>query len=183
MGFGNRWRNWISMCVSSAKIAVLVNGFPSKFFSINRGLRQGCPLSPYLFNIFGEALSSLIYSAVHKGYFVGASVGANGMSISYLQYADDLIVFAKAEERQVLNIKRLLRIFELASGLSLNLKKTSLVGVNVEESAVRNWVELIGCSVGSLPFSYLGIPLGASRNCASLWQLIIDKIQSKLEGW
>ncbi|GMI90851.1 hypothetical protein HRI_002754400 [Hibiscus trionum] len=66
MGFGNRWRRWISMCVSTARIAVLVNGFPSIFFPISRGLRQGCPLSPYLFNIFGEALSSLIRDVVRK---------------------------------------------------------------------------------------------------------------------
>ncbi|GMJ03435.1 hypothetical protein HRI_004012700 [Hibiscus trionum] len=125
MGFGTKWRKWITICLSTAKISDLVNGFPSRFFSIRRGLRQGCPLSPYLFNIFGEALSSLIKAAVQRGYVCGAKIGTNGISVSHLQFADDLILFAKVEKQQIINIKRLLRVFEMASGLTLNLKKTS----------------------------------------------------------
>ncbi|GMI83242.1 hypothetical protein HRI_001993500 [Hibiscus trionum] len=102
MGFGSSWRKWIMLCLSTAKIAVLVNGFPTRFFSIKRGLRQGCPLSPYLFNIFGEALSALIKAAVHRGYLCGAKVGSNGTSVSHLQFADDLILFAKVKNNRSL---------------------------------------------------------------------------------
>ena len=64
MGFGVKWRKWIMGCVSTASLSVFVNGSLSRQFRTSRGLRQGCPLSPFLFNLVAEALSSLIQEAV-----------------------------------------------------------------------------------------------------------------------
>ncbi|GMJ04570.1 hypothetical protein HRI_004126200 [Hibiscus trionum] len=137
MGFGHKWRRWIFLCISTAKISVLINGKPTKMFPIGRGLRQGCPLSPFLFNIFGEALSVLLRKATNENIIKGVEVGRNGMKISHLQFADDLIIFAKADLENVKCIKRVLRLFEIASGLCLNMKKTTLYGVNVDLQCVE----------------------------------------------
>ena len=64
MGFGEKWIGWISWCISTATFSVLINGTPAGFFNNSRGLRQGDPLSPYLFVIGMEALSRLIFRAV-----------------------------------------------------------------------------------------------------------------------
>ena len=63
MGFGEKWASWISWCISTASFSILVNGIPSSFFNSIRGLRQGDPLSPYLFVIGMKALTNLINRA------------------------------------------------------------------------------------------------------------------------
>ncbi|RVW24957.1 Transposon TX1 uncharacterized 149 kDa protein [Vitis vinifera] len=74
MGFGPKWRSWILFCISTVRMAVLVNGTPTEFFSTYRGLRQGDPLSPYLFVLIMEAFSSLISKAEEKGFIRGLKI-------------------------------------------------------------------------------------------------------------
>ncbi|KAL4353131.1 hypothetical protein GQ457_06G018130 [Hibiscus cannabinus] len=146
MGFGDRWRKWINMCLSTATISVLVNGTPSNTFSIKRGLRQGCPLSLFLFNIVGEALSKILKKATEidlfKGVAVGKEVNRVELSVSHIQFVDDLIIFSDASVGSIQNIKRTLKVFEVASGLKLNLQKSKLYGVNVEPSTIKAWAEI-----------------------------------------
>ncbi|KAL4348735.1 hypothetical protein GQ457_17G000410 [Hibiscus cannabinus] len=123
MGFGFVWCQWILKCISSAYISVLVNGSPTAPFAIRRGLRQGWPLSPLLFNIVAEALSALLKKATTYGFFKGFLVGRDGFEVSHLQFTDELILFCGASESQIKNVVRILRGFEVAAGLKLNLKK------------------------------------------------------------
>ena len=113
-------------CVSTAFISVLVNGSPSRQFRISRGLRQGCPLSPFLFNLVVEVLSSFLHEAISRNLFKGIKVGRNEMSVSHLQYADDTIIFCKSQVDQLLNVKRVLRCFEVISGFKINFFKSSM---------------------------------------------------------
>ncbi|KAK3205558.1 hypothetical protein Dsin_019604 [Dipteronia sinensis] len=89
MGFGMRWCNWIKWCISSPSLSVLVNGGPTKQFSMDIGLRQGDPLSPFLFNIAVEVLSSMLDKAKHMDLLKGAVFGNGEVHISHLQFADD----------------------------------------------------------------------------------------------
>ena len=68
MGFGTRWMEWMWRCISTAKFSVLVNGVLASFFSSSKGLRQGDPLSPYLFVMGMEVLSALIRRVVDGGF-------------------------------------------------------------------------------------------------------------------
>ena len=70
MGFGEKWCRWIKWCLSTARFSVMVNGSPTGLFQSSRGLRQGDPLSPYLFVIVMEAFSCLLKRAVSKGFFI-----------------------------------------------------------------------------------------------------------------
>ena len=92
MGFGKRWVSWMNWCISTASFSILVNGSPTGFFQNSRGLRQGDPLSPYLFVIGMEALSRMMKRAVDGNYLSGSNiVGRDGdvSVISHLLYADD----------------------------------------------------------------------------------------------
>ncbi|CAL5336762.1 unnamed protein product [Camellia sinensis] len=92
-----------------ARVSVLVNGSPTEEFQPQKELRQGDPLSHFLFIIAAEALNLLLARAVEKGLFRGASVGSNDLRISHLQFADDTIVLCEGGQEEVINIKRVLR--------------------------------------------------------------------------
>ena len=101
MGFGARWMEWIWWCISTANFSVLVNGVPVGYFSNSRGLRQGDPLSPYLFVLGMEVLSVLLRRVVDGGFILGCSLRGRGgmkMNVSYLLFADDTIIFCKARQ-------------------------------------------------------------------------------------
>ncbi|KAE8655416.1 hypothetical protein F3Y22_tig00117027pilonHSYRG00012 [Hibiscus syriacus] len=183
MGFGKRWRKWIHLCISTPKIDVLVNGCPSQYFSIKRGLRQGCPLSPFLFNVVGEALSGLLKKAVALDVCRGVHIGRSNVVVSHIQFADDLILFSEANEDKILNLFRVMRIFEVVAGLKLNLQKTKLFGINVVDERIKGWAISLRCDSARLPTLYLGLPLGYRKNHKMMWQPIVEKVRSRLQSW
>ncbi|XP_071719284.1 uncharacterized protein [Rutidosis leptorrhynchoides] len=91
MGFGDKWRKWILSCLTSASISILINGSPTREFSLGRGVRQGDPLSPFLFILVADALNILTKVATEKGMFKGVEVGVDKILVSHLKYADDTI--------------------------------------------------------------------------------------------
>ncbi|KAJ9543548.1 hypothetical protein OSB04_023255 [Centaurea solstitialis] len=93
MGFGEKWRKWVEVCLKSASISILVNGAPTKEFKMTRGIRQGNPLAPFLFLLIAEGLHILMLEAREKGLFDGVRVGKDGVEVSHLQYADDAVFF------------------------------------------------------------------------------------------
>ena len=98
MSFGPKWRNWILFRISTVRMKVLVNGTPTEFFSTFRGLRQGDPLSPYLFVLMMEAFSNLISRVEEKGFIRGFKVmgrRGEGVSVSHLLFADDTFLFLR----------------------------------------------------------------------------------------
>ncbi|XP_071713639.1 uncharacterized protein [Rutidosis leptorrhynchoides] len=93
MEFGEKWKNWILSCLNSASVSILINGSPTKEFRLERGVRQGDPLSPFLFILAAEGLNILTKSAHERGYFKGVEVGKDRVNITHLQYADDTMFF------------------------------------------------------------------------------------------
>ncbi|XP_028084028.1 uncharacterized protein LOC114285201 [Camellia sinensis] len=91
-GFGEKWVRWITSYISTSRISVLVNRSPTVEFSPQKGLRQGDPLSPFLFNIVVEGLNLLLEKAKERGLIRGASVGPNELKISHLEFADESII-------------------------------------------------------------------------------------------
>ena len=85
MGCGERWIKWIDWCISTVKFSVLINGSPSGFFQSSRGLRQGDPLSPYLFVIAMEVFSSMLRRAISGGFLSGWRVRGFNSCICYLR--------------------------------------------------------------------------------------------------
>ncbi|XP_074306594.1 putative mitochondrial protein AtMg01250 [Silene latifolia] len=96
MGFDRGWTERVMECVSTVTFSVLLNGIPSEEFQPTRGLRQGDPLSPYLFILCAEALSNLMRRAVEANSIHGIRIARNAPAISHLLFADDSIFFARA---------------------------------------------------------------------------------------
>ena len=166
MGFKERWIGRIKWCIPTALFSILINGNPTGFFNSTKGLRQGDPLSSYLFVLGMEAFSLLIDKAVSGGYLFGYKFrGRNGSEgkVTRLLFADDTLVFCKNLEDQMVYLSWILAWFEALSGIRINLEKSSLLLVGRVENAESLPAEL-GCKIGSLPTIYLGLPVGAKHN-------------------
>ncbi|XP_071713233.1 uncharacterized protein [Rutidosis leptorrhynchoides] len=178
-----KWRNWIHVCLKSASISILVNGSPTNEFMLERGVRQGDPLSPFLFILAAEGLNVLTKLAVRNNLFVGVEIGHDKIPVSHLQYADDTIFFGSWSEGNLRNLMKLLKCFELTSGLKINYHKSNLFGVGVENIEIERMAKLFHCNVGSFPFTYLGLPVGGNMRKFESWKPVIEKFEKRLSDW
>ncbi|XP_057746334.1 uncharacterized protein LOC130965582 [Arachis stenosperma] len=125
----------------------------------------------------------MLGEAVRNGRIALLLVGGDHIELSHLQFVDDTIFFCPPETETILNYKRLLRCFELMSGLSINFDKSNLISVNCEQGWVDQACGLLGCKQVVLPVRYLGISLGANPRLVKTWKSIIDKVEAKLSLW
>nr|GEZ00024.1 reverse transcriptase domain, zinc finger, CCHC-type [Tanacetum cinerariifolium] len=158
MGFSGKWRMWIRGCLKSAYGSVLVNGSPTREFKIEKGLRQGEALSPFLFIIAVEALHVSLQEAKSRNLFEGINVGSLEVDISHLQFA---LVIGKWSIENASNLCRILRCFNLASGLKVNVFKSKLFGVGVDSTETHNLGSILNVQPSTLPYSYPGLLIGA----------------------
>ena len=185
MGFGPKWLGWIWSCISTTKFLVLVNGVPAGFFPSSKLLRQGDPLSPYLFVMRMEVLSALIRRVVEGGFIFGCSIRRGrrqAVNISHLLFADDTIVFCEAKKEHITHLSWILFWFEAVLGLRINLAKSEILSVGEVEEVDEMAVEL-GCRVGQLPAVYLGLPLGAPNKASSVWDGVEERVRRRLALW
>lgn len=184
MGFGFKWTKWIMTCVGTASLSILLNGSPLSPIKMEKGLRQGDPLSPYLFILVSEALVCLLKKAEDLNLIEGVSIGKNKVQLKHLQFADDTLILVPKDSRVVTNYFRILDVFTLLAGLQLNYSKSHIISWC---SGAHEWAKSIACANGCghdvCPISYLGLPLGANMNNCAAWKHVISKIEGKLSSW
>uniref|UniRef100_A0A2N9EEZ1 Reverse transcriptase domain-containing protein n=1 Tax=Fagus sylvatica TaxID=28930 RepID=A0A2N9EEZ1_FAGSY len=100
-GFHDTFVNWVMQCVTTVSFSVLINGGKSKHFTPTRELRQGDPLSPYLFILFQEVLSKIIDREHAAGKIMGVAMNRGGTDFTHVMFADDIMLFAKASNREM----------------------------------------------------------------------------------
>lgn len=120
-------------CVLMAKEVVLFNSLTKNEFRFYRGLRQGDPLSPFLFILVTVVLHLMMDEVEELGLIGGVNDGIPRKSFTHLQFANDTILFLRADEKVVRNTKYILRCFKFFSGLSINFHKSCIVGFGVDE--------------------------------------------------
>ncbi|WJX46909.1 hypothetical protein P8452_33654 [Trifolium repens] len=182
-GFCEKWIDWMKVCVFAGNLSVLVNGSPTGEINIQRGLKQGDPLAPFLFLLVVEGFSGIMRKANIMGRFKGISVGRDPIVISHLQYADDTLCIGEAMVDNLWTLKAILRGFEMASGLKVNFWKSGLIGLNVSATFMEMACSFLNCRLGTLPFKYLGLPIGANPNSEATWDSLVDNIRKMLFSW
>ena len=118
-------------CLSSVSYAILVNGNAKGWVKTSRGLRQGDPLSHFLFTIVTDVLSRMLLKVEERSVLEGFRVSRNRVRVIHLQFADDTIFFANSCVEELQTLKRLLLVFGQISGLKVNLDKSNLFGINL----------------------------------------------------
>ncbi|GJR77131.1 putative RNA-directed DNA polymerase, partial [Tanacetum coccineum] len=161
----------------------LVNGSPTREFRMERGLRQGNPLSPFLFIIAVEALNVSIHYARNNNLFHSVKVGVDNVHVSHLQFADDALIMGEWSLLNAKNLSRILTCFHLASGLKVNFHKSKLFGIGVTNSKVNSLASTIGCLPSHFPCTYLGLPIGGNMARCANWSILVDKFQKMLSKW
>lgn len=122
-GFGEEWVNWVLSCVTSTSFSILINGEPLELFSASQGLRQGDPLSPYLFIIMVEGLGILITSQVRQGLIQGWSWSDSLSPYSHFQFVDNTGLMGWARVNEAVNFRKALYIYLKVSGQKINEDK------------------------------------------------------------
>jgi hypothetical protein len=127
LGFDERWINRIMLCVSTVTYQFRVNGECTDSISPQRGLRQGDPLSPYLFLICAEGFSALLNKANEDGTLPGVHICQAAPRINHLLFADDSLVLMKATSESARSLQRMLHLYECCSGQTINYDKSSVM--------------------------------------------------------
>lgn len=156
-GFSDIWRGWIHRILSTSLTAVLVNGCPGPWFACQRGLRQGDPMSPYLFLLVADVLQTLIKQDGVRHPLVSDT------PCPVLQYADDTLILLRGDVVDVCRLKLLLDQFSDATGLLINYNKSTMVPMNMTEVLTDSCRTILGCRQEGFPQTYLGLPLSCSK--------------------
>ncbi|WKA01909.1 hypothetical protein VitviT2T_020160 [Vitis vinifera] len=182
-GFSPRWRKWMSGCLSTVSYAILVNGNAKEWVKASRGLRQGDPLSPFLFGLVADVLSRMLMRAEERNLLKGFRVGRNKTRASHLQFADYTIFFSNTRKKELHTLKSLLLVFEHISRLKVNLDKSNIYGINLDQNHISRLAELLECKASGWPMLYLGLSLEGNPKAYGFWDSVIERISRRLNGW
>jgi len=143
LGFCEKWIQWIRACLESASVSVLVNGSPTKEFKPSRGLRQGDPMTPFLFLIVAQGLAGLVNEAIRKNLLSGIKVGGKKVDVNLLQFDDNTLFVCESKVQNIICIKAILRCFELSSGLRVNYHKSKIGAIGGNPSRCSFWKHVL----------------------------------------
>lgn len=168
-------------CVSSVSYSYLINGTAQGVVRPSRGIRQGDPLSPYLFILCTEVLSGLCKKAQQQGEVVGVKVARNCPAINHLLFADDTMFFSRTDPRSCAALVRILRMYEDASGQFINLDKSAITFSAKTPGATKRRVreQLHILNEGGMG-KYLGLPENFCRRKRDIFASLVDRIRTTI---
>uniref|UniRef100_A0A803Q9F4 Reverse transcriptase domain-containing protein n=1 Tax=Cannabis sativa TaxID=3483 RepID=A0A803Q9F4_CANSA len=183
-GFDSQVSGLIMKCVSTVSYSVLLNGVPQKKLFPKRGLRQGDPLSPFLFLLCHEVLSKLLLRQQGLKNLQGITISRSAPAISHLMFADDTILFARANKQNVDTILKCINTYEAWSGQKCNLSKSSvLFSKNTLPSVKQNISGMLKVKECLGNEKHLGMPFVFKRKNREEFKFLRDKILQRIEGW
>jgi hypothetical protein len=182
-GFNETWCGWIQQVVAGRIVSVKVNNLIGPYIKSHKGVRQGDPLSPILFNFVADCLTRMILQAQRNGLIVGLIEHIIPHGIAILQYADDTIICLKHDPVKARNLKLLLYLYEMTAGLKINFNKNEIVMINDHDNMAWTNAEIFNCQIGYFPIKYLGVPVSPSRLHVIDWLPLLEKNAKRLDVW
>ncbi|XP_048634085.1 uncharacterized protein LOC125608168 [Brassica napus] len=178
----NQFLARLRACICTTSFMVGYNGMVNGYFKGRRGLRQGDPLSPYLFVIAINCLSHMLNKAAAQSR-MGFHAKCRKIKLTHLSFADDLLIFTDGSIESVQCVLQVLRDFEYRSGLAMSNQKTSFFVSGLSEDEVNRIQVSTGMSCGTLPFRYLGVPLNSKKLSLSGCDTLLQQIKAKFSSW
>jgi hypothetical protein len=184
LGFDERWIQLVMMCVCTTSYSILLNGEPTGYITPTRGIRQGDPLSPYLFLLCAEGLSALLREAEMTDKIHGVAICRGGPKISHLLFADDSLLFCHAKVDECMRLLAVLEQYEKASGQVINKEKTALFfSKNTPEQTKSTIQHLWGVNGTSNFEKYLGLPAMVGRKKQTIFSGLKERVAHRIQGW
>lgn len=185
LGFNTSFINMVKACISSPWISPLVNGRPCAAFQSSRGLRQGCPLSPYLFILMAESLSKALDYNRRIGLITGIQFAQGTKNINHSQFADDTLLMGGASNTIARRFKKIMDQFMDYSGGRINQVKSCIYGWNATSHTIQSIAKILEVSykLEWSHFTYLGMPVSMGPLRTETWNEILDKIKRKIQQW
>ncbi|KAL0430275.1 UNVERIFIED_CONTAM: putative mitochondrial protein [Sesamum radiatum] len=177
LGFPPKFIDLIMLCVSSVSYSFILSG--SQFGSVTpqRSLRQGDPLSPYLFLMCTEAFSALLQKEERSGRLQGVAECRQAPRVSHLLFADDTLIFCQATAEAAMCILEVLDTFGRAAGQEINFDKSSAVFSKNTSFLVRDVIQgILHMRIEDSHDLYLGLPSMVGKSRRSVFQSIRDRI-------
>jgi len=184
LGFDQRWIKLIMACVSSVRYRVRFNNTETEIINPTRGLRQGDPLSPYLFLMVAEGLSCMIRKAEERGDLEGIKVCRQAPTVSHLLFADDSLILLKADKENVECLASILSTNCANSGQKISEAKSSIYFSKNTEVEVKSEVcQMLNIMTESLTDKYLGLPALVGTDRSDCFRHLIDRVVNRISGW
>ncbi|GJR53134.1 putative RNA-directed DNA polymerase [Tanacetum coccineum] len=182
-GFHPLMIKWIMACVTSTSFSLNINGDIHGFFKGKRGLRQGDPLSPYLFTLIMEVLTLMIKRRVNLSGVFRYHKHCEELQLVNVCFADDLFIFARGDLDSARVIMESLDEFKLTSGLVPSIPKSTAFFCNVPNHVKISILNIMPFAEGNLPVKYLGVPLISSRLLNKDCKVLVEKAKNRIEDW
>lgn len=184
MGFPQIWIARIMQLVTTVSYSFVREGKVFGEVQPTRGIRQGDPISPYLYIICAEGLTGLLRQYEESGLIHGCKVARGAPSITHLLFAHDCYLFFKARSTEAQSLVHILQRYERLSGQKINFGKSDNVFSPNTGDVVRAEIcQMSAVNVKDKPGKYLGMPMYVGRSKKELFGFISDKIQKKLQSW
>ncbi|XP_026445199.1 uncharacterized protein LOC113345732 [Papaver somniferum] len=184
IGFHVKFCKLVEQCISTSKISILLNGSPTEEFYHTRGIRQGDSLSPYMFIIAMEFLSRLLTNAANNHVISGFKDARNAPGITHLLFADDILIFAKADMHNIAGILDVLEKFGMYSGQMLNFGKSSVYfSKNISLENKTFLTNALKMSEMKDSDKYLGVTLLLGRDKTKAFKPILQSFGSRYKNW
>jgi hypothetical protein len=184
LGFHPTWVHWIRQYITTSSFSILLDRAPYGKFFPSRGLRQGDPLSPFLFILGSEIMLRLMAREENLGLLYGIKMARSCPPISHLLFADDVLIFSKANVSEAGVILNCLSTYSSWSGQRINISKSAIFfsrncrdSIKVAINGVLNLAQIPARA------KYLGIPLFMHRSKKTSFMELKDRIFAKITGW
>ncbi|XP_020256483.1 uncharacterized protein LOC109833285 [Asparagus officinalis] len=174
--------NRIMACVTSPKYSISLHGSLHGYFKGERGLRQGDPLSPYLFILGMEYLSRSLNILKNDSQF-RYHPKCGKMKLTHLIFADDLLLFGRGDLYSIQKLYQCVRKFGETTGLEANQDKCSVFFGGVNETVKNDIINLLGFKEGSFPIRYLGVPLICKKLSYVDCNALINQVSNQFQTW
>ncbi|XP_009127418.1 uncharacterized protein LOC103852254 [Brassica rapa] len=184
LGFHHQWIAWIMCCVRSVSFSVLLNGQSYGHIIPKREIRQGDPLSPFIFILCAEALVHTMNQAEQQGLISGMKLAPNCPTVQHLLFADDSFFLCRASLPECAEFLRRLKLYGESSGQVINFQKSAITfGVGIDPVLKRLLAEFLDIENEGGDGKYLGLPECFSGSKKKLLAYIGEKMSKRLRGW